>query len=39
MSGKVHGETEVNAEHLNRGIYFLHISNGNASFVEKVVIE
>jgi len=39
MSGKVHGETEVNAEHLNHGIYFLHISNGNASFVEKLVIE
>ena len=39
MSGKVHSETEVNAEHLNHGIYFLHISNGNASFVEKLVIE
>ena len=39
MSGKTQGETEVIANQLNRGIYFLHITNGNAYFVEKLVIE
>ena len=39
MTGKADGETVINAENLNRGIYFLHLNNGNGISVEKIVIE
>jgi len=39
LEGKGEGNAEIDAEKLNRGVYFLHINSSNGSSVEKIVIE
>ena len=39
MSGKVNGKTQIDAQHLNQGIYFLHLIGTQGRRVEKLIIE
>ena len=39
LSGRVNGKAEIDTKGLPQGIYMLHLSNGNGSHVEKLVIE
>ena len=38
-SGKVDGNTPIDVSFLNRGIYFLHLNNGEVTHSEKLIIE
>ncbi len=39
MSGKGNGKTQIDAQGLNQGVYFLHLNGERGSMVEKIVIE
>ena len=39
MSGKANGKAQIEAQSLNRGVYFLHLNGEHGSMVEKIVIE
>lgn len=39
MSGKANGKTQIDAQGLNQGIYFLHLNGEHGNMVEKIIIE
>ena len=39
LSGVCNGKSQINAQHLNQGIYFLQLKNESGSRIEKLVIE
>ena len=39
LSGKFTDKTQINAEILRQGVYFMHLKGANANWVEKLVIE
>ena len=39
MSGSFDNETQINAEGLSQGVYFLHLTGKQGSMAEKIVIE
>lgn len=39
MSGKANGKTQIDAQGLNQGIYFLHLNGEHGNMVEKIIIK
>ena len=39
LSGKANGKTQIDAQGLNQGIYFLHLNGEHGNMVEKIIIE